>query len=74
MVRSRVLDPLDLALVCSDGLEHATHAADEADLLLEDLHAVLFGKGCLLLLVLLILLLLKDGLHVLRHLDAFLGL
>ena len=72
MVWSRVLDPLDLALVCSDGLEHATHAADEADLLLEDLHAVPLRLRLLLFFVLSVLLLLQNCLHVLSNFDALL--
>ena len=72
MVRSRVLDLLDLALVCSDGLEHAAHAANEADLLLEDLHAVPLRISLLLFFVLSILLLLQNRLHVLSYFDALL--
>ena len=72
MVRSRVLDPLDLALVCSDSLEHATHAADEADLLLKDLHPVPLRQGLFLFFVLSFLLLLQNCLHVLSYFDAIL--
>ena len=72
MVRSRVLDPLDLALVCSNSLEHSTHAADETDLLLEDLHAVPLRNGLLLFFVLSILLFLQNRLHVLSYFDALL--
>ena len=39
-----------------DGLEHAAHPADEADLLLKNGHAVTLGFGLLSLLVLLVLL------------------
>ena len=59
MVRSCVLDLLDLGCVRSDGLEHAAHTANEADLLLEHLHAVPLRQGLLLLLILLSLLLLE---------------
>ena len=72
MVRSRVLDPLDLALVCSDSLEHATHAADEAYLLLKNLHPVPLRQGLLLFFVLSFLLLLQNCLHVLSYFDALL--
>ena len=48
-----------------DSLEHARHATDKTDLLLEDLHAVPLGWGLLCFLVLLFLLLLEDGLDFL---------
>ena len=47
-----------------DGLEHAAHAAHEADLLFEDLAAVALGSGLLSLFILLGLLLLKDLVNV----------
>ena len=48
-----------------DRLEHSAHPANEADLLLEDLHAMLLSGSLLGLLVLLCLLLLEDGLDFL---------
>ena len=48
-----------------DRLEHSAHPANEADLLLEDLHAVLLSRSLLGFLVLLCLLLLEDGLDFL---------
>ena len=47
-----------------DRLEHSAHPANEADLLLEDLHAVLLSCSLLRLLVLFCLLLLEDGLDL----------
>ena len=46
-------------------LEHAAHSAYEANLLLEDLHAMPLGHSFLRLFVLLLLLLLQDLLYVL---------
>ena len=72
MIRARILDSLDLALVCSNSFEHSAHAANEAYLLLEDLHAVLLRRSLLLFFVLRILLFLQNRLHVLSYLDALL--
>ena len=48
-----------------DGLEHAAHPADEADLLLKNGHAVALGLSLLSLLVLLVLLRLENSLNFL---------
>ena len=57
VIRSLLFDLTNFVCVGPDRLEHSAHAANEANLLLEDLHAVLLGLGFLGLLVLLLLLL-----------------
>ena len=57
VIRSLLFDLTNFVCVGPDRLEHSAHAANEANLLLEDLHAVLLGLGDLGLLVLLLLLL-----------------
>lgn len=73
MIRSRVLNLLDLVRVRANRLEHAAHSTNKANLLLKNLHAVPLSRRGLLLFVLFVLLLLEDSLHVFSDLDALLA-
>lgn len=73
MIGSRILDLLDLSGIRANCLKHATHAAHEAYLLLEDLHAVPLCQRLLLLFVLIVLLLAENFLDVLGQFNRFLG-